>query len=497
MSVDLSLGAVPPIYKEVYNIVNPLDRQYIDRELYMKFLSTINLPKSTLEQVCEFSDAKRGPVTQITLYKSLALIAVVQQGKALNEKSLQNLATLSQPLLGDLSEVRRIAGGMTRADKGDCREDPRLLGLSYTELSARDTIRVAIAPEKKGLILKHVVYEVTSQRFSSTVHRRYNDFIALHEVLLQRFPYRAVPILPPKRAIADAQFIEERRRALKRFLTLVARHPVLSEDKSLVVFLTFNGTDVQPRLKEQMRNLLDEFMTSNIVHRLDELVLPDTTVQFAVVREQLRQVLLCLTQMRDVAQRMVDRSKAAAVDILLVRKELAAMSGISKLDSDWGTGGNPTWNLLHGALGTFQSLFTPVHEAYSEQSLHEEEEVLEELSQHLDLLVAFKELCDRHESGVVLGHHKAINRMVKKSTQSSGAMGDPMKQAQQLEHRTQFSLHCVHLESQLVYAHTDVLVAILQAVVRLQTEGHAKLGRLWEKMQPTVSNLIPGTSSNR
>lgn len=44
-------------------------------------------------------------------------------------------------------------------------------------------------------------------------------------------------VLPP----ADREFIEARRRALKRFINLVARHPPFSEDGVLKLFLSFSG----------------------------------------------------------------------------------------------------------------------------------------------------------------------------------------------------------------------------------------------------------------
>lgn len=37
------------------------------------------------------------------------------------------------------------------------------LGLTYHEVCALDTVQVSLVPEKKGLFLKHVEYEVTSQ----------------------------------------------------------------------------------------------------------------------------------------------------------------------------------------------------------------------------------------------------------------------------------------------------------------------------------------------
>lgn len=42
------------------------------------------------------------------------------------------------------------------------------------------------------------------QRFKSSVYRRYNDFVVFHEMLLQKFPYRMVPALPPKRMLGGS-----------------------------------------------------------------------------------------------------------------------------------------------------------------------------------------------------------------------------------------------------------------------------------------------------
>lgn len=39
------------------------------------------------------------------------------------------------------------------------------------------------------------------QRYKISVYRRYSDFDVFHEVLLQRFAYRVVPALPPKRML--------------------------------------------------------------------------------------------------------------------------------------------------------------------------------------------------------------------------------------------------------------------------------------------------------
>lgn len=63
---------------------------------------------------------------------------------------------------------------------------------------------------------------------NTTVVRRYSDFVWLNDLLLRRYPFRLVPVLPPKRLsipvggrnLSDA-FIEKRRRGLQRYLRAV------------------------------------------------------------------------------------------------------------------------------------------------------------------------------------------------------------------------------------------------------------------------------------
>lgn len=47
--------------------------------------------------------------------------------------------------------------------------NPLLLSFTLQELLARDSVQVELIPEKKGLFLKHVEYEVSSQVAASCV----------------------------------------------------------------------------------------------------------------------------------------------------------------------------------------------------------------------------------------------------------------------------------------------------------------------------------------
>ena len=64
---------------------------------------------------------------------------------------------------------------------------------------AEEMITVTLLPEKEGMFLfQHRNYEVKSTRRASSVVRRYSDFVWLLDCLHKRYPFRQLPLLPPK-----------------------------------------------------------------------------------------------------------------------------------------------------------------------------------------------------------------------------------------------------------------------------------------------------------
>lgn len=88
------------------------------------------------------------------------------------------------PNLPDLTPVKNLRIQL------HLKENPSNLAISYSDITQLDTISVELVPEKKGIFLKHSEYVVSSRKFGAKVTRRYNDFVALYELLLNRFPYR-------------------------------------------------------------------------------------------------------------------------------------------------------------------------------------------------------------------------------------------------------------------------------------------------------------------
>lgn len=157
---------------------------------------------------------------------------------------------------GDASQIPTTSpfgGGGGRGPQGD--RDPganpptghtRVVSTSRTGIAIGENIFVALMPEKEGMFMfQHHNYEVTSARRGSKVIRRYSDFVWLLDCLHKRYPFRALPLLPPKRVAVngnhlsnDGAFIEKRRRGLARFLNATVRHPVLGQEQLVIMFLT-------------------------------------------------------------------------------------------------------------------------------------------------------------------------------------------------------------------------------------------------------------------
>ncbi|XP_072453816.1 sorting nexin-8 isoform X2 [Notamacropus eugenii] len=367
--------------------------------------------------------------------------------------------------------------------------NPLLLPHTLSELLARDTVQVELIPEKKGLFLKHVEYEVSSLRFKSSVYRRYNDFVVFHEMLLQKFPYRMVPALPPKRMLgADREFIETRRRALKRFINLVARHPPFSDDVVLKLFLSFSGSDVQHKLKESVQCVGDEFMICKLATRAKDFLPADIQAQFAASRELIRNIYNSFYKLRDRAERIASRAIDNAADLLIFGKELSALGSDTTPLPSWATMNNSTWGTLKQALKGLSVEFALLADKAAQQ-----------------------DLCERHEKGVLHKHQRALHKysMMKKQMMSATVQNREPESVEQLESRiveqenaiqtmelrNYFSLYCLHQETQLIHVYLPLTSHILGAFVNSQIQGHKEMSKVWNELKPKLSCLFAGPNN--
>ncbi|KAK3580705.1 hypothetical protein CHS0354_005709 [Potamilus streckersoni] len=500
MSTDLTFGSVPPFYREVYEIVCP-NQEHVDQDMFLQLLVQSSLPRQTAIQIWEAVDTKQGNLTRNGLYKALALTALAQQGKTISDKVLESYSgqELPKPRLGDLSELKATSVRLRRE------KTPTCLGFTYQELVELDTIKVELLPEKKGLILKHVEYEVTSQAKKSTVLRRYNDFLAFHELLMLRFPYRLISRLPPKKMMGDREFIEHRRKALRRYLNIIARHPQMHDDKLVKFFLTFSGSDVQNKLREHFRGIPDEFMSSNLASKAKDLVPLDTQTQLANSKEHIRLLYNSICKLKDIAERMVIRSTNYASDMIQIGRELSAISNDSTPITSWTTGTSESWGRLKKGFKHLSVEFATLGDKACQEAAEEDEGVVEKIAFFLDLLTSYRDLCERHEKGVLQDHQRAIQKMgqYKKKRMSATVQSSEVGTVEQLEqkileqegqianmeNRNYYSLYCLQLETQLIHANLDILFEVFSSMAEVESKLHNELGRIWGEMRPIISGL--------
>ncbi|KAL1130761.1 hypothetical protein AAG570_012002, partial [Ranatra chinensis] len=346
------------------------------------------------------------------------------------------------------------------------------------------------------------------QRFTSRVYRRYNDFVSFHELLLCRFPYRLIPNLPPKKIgvvfSVDAQFLENRRKGLLRWLTFFSRHPVISNDALFHFFLTQTVPDLHLKIKEVFKNVPDEFSTSEMAAKAKEFVLPNTPNEFAASREQIRVIQSGVGKVKQIADLFAIRSRSYAADMAELGVQLCELSAEDGGNSVWATGGNDTWARTKKGLGIISKEFPLLSRKALEQALKEENEVCEKLTMLLEVLNGHQELCERVEKGVSHDHQSALSKMLslKKrqiqdvlrgtDAESIAVLENRMLQQESViasvELRTAFSFYCVRMETHLVHTYLETLAQVFNSLVSVQITTHKEVRKSY------FSSLIDCTS---
>ncbi|KAK6949771.1 Sorting nexin mvp1 [Daldinia eschscholtzii] len=268
-------------------------------------------------------------------------------------------------------------------------------------IAVEENITVSLMPEKEGVFLfQHHNYEVTSSRRGSKVIRRYSDFVWLLDCLHKRYPFRALPLLPPKRVAVngnhlsnDGAFIEKRRRGLARFLNTLVRHPVLGQEQLVIMFLTV-PTELAVWRKQAAISVVDEFTGRPLPPGLEESLPSSLEELFERTRQGVKRSAELYISTCNIMDRLVKRSEGVAAD----HGRLAvSLTSLTEASSDtYATDTNDVPLLNDGLVAMSRHLQTT-------QSLMEDESkawdagVLEDLKKQRDALVSVRELFDRRE----------------------------------------------------------------------------------------------------
>jgi sorting nexin-8 len=96
-------------------------------------------------------------------------------------------------------------GGLGGIGGGDDGLGPSIPSRSFgggrvTSGEVEEHVTIKLLPDKEGMFMfQHHNYQVSSPRRGSKVVRRYSDFVWLLDCLQKRYPFRQLPLLPPKR----------------------------------------------------------------------------------------------------------------------------------------------------------------------------------------------------------------------------------------------------------------------------------------------------------
>ncbi|CAH2037975.1 unnamed protein product, partial [Iphiclides podalirius] len=337
--------------------------------------------------------------------------------------------------------------------------------VTFEDLEATDVISVDIVPERKGLILKHCEYFVSSRRHGTTVTRRYNDFATLCDVFCAKYPYRAVCRLPPKRVVVGGGsplFLQRRRAALQRWLTLVARHPVLAHDADLRTFLC----ETTSRLEKPRH---DEFVLAGTQdENAGPFSIDEMQAEFVSEHEQLRLVQLGLSRLYKILERVGSRSAAGLADVRELGAALGALGSRPAPDP-------PRWNTVRAAVQRAAQLAVTMGESAIEEVDYEDGAGAKVLLA-LDVLGAYRDLCGRLTRGL-------------HGERAAAAAGDgaPLTAAAGLlRRRHRYALACALEESRVARAYALAALQSLHEVLHTHSVAHAHTANVWVELHEAL-----------
>ncbi|KAL1406013.1 Sorting nexin mvp1 [Vanrija albida] len=330
-SRDAYLNDPPSLYISLFRALEPNHLGEVSLPAVQRLLLTSKLPASTIERILDVTAHNKVGLDRQTFFLALALVAQAQTdpGADVSLEALDKaLDTLPLPQLSRPGPVHqssvssafspwdtapRYAVPGAQANGGG--EEPLNGGNAEAEAERGfwrrlETVDVQIIPEKEGWFLQK--YRVVSDKRPEPLSRRYSDFVWLLTTLTQRYPFRLLPALPPKRISPDASFLEQRRKGLRRFLNALVNHPVIRDDGALNVFMTEPHFEAW---RKRMKVSTEEESVSKRLNPAQEMVIPsDLEEKLDRLRTRLPALIASYQKMVTLAERELHRLQVAAAE---------------------------------------------------------------------------------------------------------------------------------------------------------------------------------------
>ncbi|KAF2126429.1 hypothetical protein P153DRAFT_322275 [Dothidotthia symphoricarpi CBS 119687] len=265
-----------------------------------------------------------------------------------------------------------------------------------------ETITITALSEKEGMFMfQHRNYEVVSSRRPGTkVVRRYSDFVWLLDCLHKRYPFRQLPLLPPKRVAingtpiaSDAGFLEKRRRGLVRFTNALVRHPTFREEQLVVMFLTV-PTELAVWRKQANLSTQEEFTGKPLPPDLEDSLPKTLTETFDTVRSGVRRSAETYINLCSMMERLTRRNEGMAAENL---RFSAALTSLTESSLDTYAVDTNDVPLLNEGLNATARHLDQSRQLLEDEARGWEEGVLEDLKTQRDALVSLRDMFDRRD----------------------------------------------------------------------------------------------------
>ncbi|KAF2225794.1 sorting nexin mvp1 [Elsinoe ampelina] len=307
---------------------------------------------------------------------------------------------------------------------------PRPLGSGKkTGSSIEEEITVGLLDEKEGMFLfQHRNYEVVSTRKNSKVIRRYSDFVWLLDCLHKRYPFRQLPLLPPKRVAingnhlaADVSFLEKRRRGLARFANALVRHPVLGQEQLVVMFLTV-PTELAVWRKQATISVQEEFVGKSLPSGLEDS-LPSTLPQlFDTVRVGVKRSAEFYIELCNRIEKLTKYNAGLAGEYMRLSQAMENLAEASEETYAVDTNDVP---LLNEGLKSVSKHFDANRAMLEDEGRAWDLGALEDFKRQRDCLVSMRELFDRRDRYAVDNIPQLERRIEKNENKLIGLRNKP------------------------------------------------------------------------
>ncbi|SCZ98726.1 BZ3500_MvSof-1268-A1-R1_Chr3-1g05578 [Microbotryum saponariae] len=421
-------------------------------------------------------------------------------------------------------------------DHGHAFGENPLGGTSLGEwaLGKQQKVEVRMRDELKGLVFKHTIWFIATEvsaaqhptrpnfalcfkliRFHATcsqrgviVERRYSDFVWLHDCLVRRYPFRLLPVLPPKQVhipgyiAIDELFLERRRRGLERFLVALLNHPTLKHDHLVRIF--HNEQSELSAWRKSNPISLEEESTSRILTSEEEMSVPsDLEERLTNLRARIIPLVEHWTRVTTTIDRIAHRRQNQAAEY---ERMTEALSGAVECER---TGWRPVEcenveaDVDKVARG-LRAVAGRVRQGADEQL----ETTVEELKRHRELYVNMKELFTRYVH-LSTDNVDKLKRRVETNMKKLEVLRDaatPLAPAEfdKLSHsistdqrsielllrRRSFVRWCMWQEVLWMFRSTSLLSTATRVWVTHEVAGAEHLRIRWEELQEGLDTVL-------